>query len=127
MEAATIAQLSASLSSIITSLGSLPPSLLNGIDVQQLNTTFLALSNDVGPVLLSLGQIQQDALLMNTTWLAHNLQSLGGLVSSIPAEDRVGISRTGLAQLVYWGSYRYDVLTVSLFTAATRSPSSNTP
>lgn len=112
MEAATIAQLSASLSSIITSLGSLPPSLLNGIDVQQLNTTFLALSNDVGPVLLSLGQIQQDALLMNTTWLAHNLQSLGGLVSSIPAEDRVGISRTGLAQLVYWGSYRYDVLTV---------------
>lgn len=107
-----VPNLSSSLSSIVTSLVSLPPSLLVGVSVQNLNTTFTALSNNVGPILQSLRAAQADAFLSNSTWVANNLQQLGSVIASIPTEDTATLSQEGLAELLEYGTFRYTVLTV---------------
>ncbi|GAA5879713.1 hypothetical protein JCM8547_004833 [Rhodosporidiobolus lusitaniae] len=106
----TIADLPAMVSTLSSTLLSLPSSLTSA------NLTLLAylldtLTSDLSPALPSLSEAQQSTLLSNTTFLSQSLSSLSSLTSQLPSADIASASPADLVALLQIGATRYTIMT----------------
>ena len=98
---------------ILNALSTLPNQVISRINLPDLQTALTSLAATVDPYLDPLTQLNQQALLSNTTWIAENLDGLATVLARLPSDVLARTLPGDLVQLVAAGAKRSDILTVT--------------
>ncbi|GAA6038023.1 hypothetical protein JCM8097_007504 [Rhodosporidiobolus ruineniae] len=107
----TLAAFPAVVSSLTSSLATLPPSLTSA-NLTLLTTLLSAVSTDLAPVLPDLAVEQQEALLANSTWLAEQTSQLASFAAALPTADVEQASHADLVAMIQTMYRHYDIWTL---------------